>query len=240
MNRGNLTGILTTFIRKYYTVADEEKLKIIRSVRFPLLILVLLWLIRFADIVFDLNLNEFGLYPLQIKGLPGIFTSPFLHADFAHLFANSVPLLVLGSFLFYFYKEIAWMILFLIYLITGIWVWVYAREGTGHIGASGVIYGLASFLFFSGMIRRETGLLVITMLVAFLYGGLIWGVFPQLFPNQPISWESHLMGLLSGVVLAFYYRRQGPQKKTWDWGEDDGADDGSWSETQVDDHPPEQ
>jgi membrane associated rhomboid family serine protease len=229
---------LTNFIDKYYTVADEEKLRIYRSLRFPILLVVLLWLIKGVDILFELELNNFGLYPLEVKGLPGILTSPFLHADLAHLFANSVPFLILGSFLFYFYKEIAWMILFLIYLITGIWVWVYARDGAAHIGASGVIYGLASFLFFSGMIRRETGLLVITMLVAFLYGGLIWGIFPQLFPNQPISWESHLMGLLSGFVLAIYYRKQGPQRKKWDWGEEDEDDDGSWAEPQVDDHPP--
>lgn len=229
---------LTTFIAKYYVVADEEKLRIYRSLRFPVILVLLLWLIKGADVLFNLELNNYGLYPLQVKGLPGIFTSPFLHADLAHLFANSIPFLILGSFLFYFYKDIAWMILFLVYLITGIWVWVYARGGAAHIGASGVIYGLASFLFFSGMIRRETGLLVITMLVAFLYGGLIWGVFPQLFPNQPISWESHLMGLLSGFVLAIYYRKQGPQRKSWDWGEEDD-DDGSWAEPQIDDHPPE-
>lgn len=230
---------LTNFIDKYYTVADEEKLRIYRSLRFPVLLVALLWLIKGMDMLFDLELNNYGLYPLEVKGLPGILTSPFLHADLAHLFANSIPFLILGSFLFYFYKEIAWMILFLIYLITGIWVWVYARGGAAHIGASGVIYGLASFLFFSGMIRRETGLLVITMLVAFLYGGLIWGIFPQLFPNQPISWESHLMGLLSGFVLAVYYRKQGPQRKKWDWGEDDEDDDGSWAEPQINDHPPE-
>ena len=230
---------LTNFKQNYYAVADEEKLRIYRSLRIPVILVLLLWLIKGADMLFDLELNNYGLFPLQVKGLPGIFTSPFLHADLAHLFANSIPLLILGSFLFYFYKDIAWMILFLTYIITGIWVWVYARGGAAHIGASGVIYGLASFLFFSGMIRRETGLLVITMLVAFLYGGLVWGVFPQLFPNQPISWESHLMGLLAGFVLAIYYRKQGPQRKSWDWGEEDEDDDGSWAEPQIDDHPPE-
>jgi membrane associated rhomboid family serine protease len=230
---------LTNFMRKYYAMADEEKLRIYRSLRFPIMIVVILWLVKGADMLFELELNQFGLYPLQIKGIPGIFTSPFLHADLAHLFANTIPFLILGSFLFYFYKDIAWMILFLIYLITGIWVWVYARGNGAHIGASGVIYGLASFLFFSGMIRRESSLLVITMLVAFLYGGLIWGIFPQLFPNQPISWESHLLGLLSGLILAVYYRKQGPQRKTWDWGDENEEDDGLWAEPQVDEHPPE-
>ena len=219
-------------------MADQEKLRIYRSLLFPAILVLLLWVVKGVDVLFDLELNSYGLYPLQVKGIPGIFTSPFLHADVAHLFANSIPLLILGSFLFYFYRDIAWMILFLTYVITGIWVWVFARGGTEHIGASGVIYGLASFLFFSGMIRRETGLLVITMLVAFLYGGLIWGVFPQLFPNQPISWESHLMGLLAGLVLALYYRKQGPQRKIYDWGDEEEDDDGSWAQPQVDDHLP--
>jgi membrane associated rhomboid family serine protease len=230
---------LTNFNENYYALADEEKIRFYRSFFYPALFLILLWLIKGADILFDLGLNYWGLYPLQAKGLIGIFTSPFLHADLAHLFANSIPLLVLGAFLFYFYQKIAWMILGLLYIITGIWVWVYARGSAGHIGASGIIYGLASFLFFSGIIRRETGLLVITMLVAFLYGGLIWGIFPQLFPNQPISWESHLMGLLAGIVLAVYYRNQGPQRKSWDWGDEDENEDGSWAETQIDDHSPE-
>ena len=239
--RCNPDTILTNFNVKYYLLADQEKIRLVRSMLYPALFVVLLWVIKFVDLVFDLNLNNYGLYPLQVKGLPGILTSPFLHANLAHLFANSIPLLVLGSFLFYFYKEIAWMILVLIYLITGTWVWCFARGDAAHIGASGIIYGLASFIFFSGIIRKETGLLVVTLLVAFLYGGLIWGIFPQLFPNQPISWESHLMGLLAGLVLAVYFRKLGPQKKPWDWGdEQDEDDDGSWADPQVDDHPAEQ
>jgi len=221
-------------------MADEEKLKIFSSMLVPMLLVAILWLVRGADMLFDLDLNQYGLYPLQAKGLRGIFTSPFLHADLAHLFANSLPLLVLGSFLFYFYRDIAWMILALIYLITGAWVWVFARGGAAHIGASGIIYGLASFLFFSGIIRRETGLMVLTLLVTFLYGGLIWGIFPQLFPNQPVSWESHLMGLISGLVLAVYYRKQGPQRKKWEWEDEEEEEDGSWADHQVGGNAPEQ
>jgi len=233
-------AILTNFNGNYYILDNDEKIKFYRSFFYPAIFVILLWVIKGADIIFDLELYRYGLYPLQTKGLIGIFTAPFLHANIAHLFANSVPLLVLGAFLFYFYTDIAWMILGLLYLITGTWVWFFARGGAAHIGASGVIYGLASFLFFSGIIRREKGLLVITLLVAFLYGGLIWGIFPQLFPNQPISWESHTMGLLAGIVLALYYRNQGPQRKTWDWGEDQEDDDGSWADPQVEDHSPEQ
>mgnify|MGYP002867323965 CR=1 FL=1 len=238
-------------------MADPEKLKIYRSVVYPAMLLAVMWIVRLADMWFDLGLNEYGLYPLQARGLPGILTSPLLHADLAHLFANSIPFLVLGSFLFFFYREIAWLILALLWLLTGAWVWVLARGGTCHIGASGVVYGLAAFLFFSGLIRRERGLLVITMLVAFLYGGLVWGVFPQLFPDKPISWESHLMGFVAGLVLAVYYRREGPQRRQYEWEdeedeEDETEEDGgdppgkdagvyheSWDNPQVRYHPPE-
>jgi membrane associated rhomboid family serine protease len=238
--RCTFNAILTNFNENYYTLENDEKIKFYRSFFYPVVFVIILWIIKGADIFFDLDLNRYGLFPLQAKGLIGIFTAPLLHANIAHLFANSIPLLVLGAFLFYFYIDIAWMILGLLYLITGIWVWVFARGDAAHIGASGVIYGLASFLFFSGIIRRETGLLVITLLVAFLYGGLIWGIFPQLFPNQPISWESHTMGLLAGIVLAIYYRNQGPQRKIWHWEEDDEDDDGSWADPQVNDHLPEE
>lgn len=214
-------------------MAEREKLKFFRSFFYPLILVILLWVIRFIDIIFETGLNEYGLRPLQLKGLAGILTSPFLHADYAHLFANSAPLLILGALLFYFYKEIAWQVLIWLVIITGFWVWTFAVRGTVHIGASGVIYGLASFLIFSGIIRRETSLMVITLLVTFLYGGLIWGVFPQFFPNKPISWESHGMGFLAGIVLAVFYRNQGLQRKLPDWDETEDEDDHNayWNKT---------
>jgi membrane associated rhomboid family serine protease len=232
-------------------MADEEKLKIYRCLFYPGMLVLLLWVIKGVDTAFDLGLNRFGLWPLHYEGLIGIFTAPLLHADVAHLFANSVPLLILGALLFYFYREIAWQILALTWSLTGLWVWTFARDNAVHIGASGVVYGLASFLFFSGIIRRAKSLMVITLLVTFLYGGMIWGIFPQLFPNQPISWESHLMGLLAGAILAVYFRKRGPQRQEYQWEEEeeeqedqddqDGPDgnDSSWSQPEVHYHPPE-
>jgi len=205
-------------------LAETEKIRFLRSFFFPVIFVLILWLIRGMDVVFQLDLNDYGLYPLEPKGLIGIFTAPLLHANLSHLFANSIPLIVLGALLFYFYKEIAWLILILLYLITGIWVWTFARGGAAHIGASGVIYGLAAFLFFSGIIRREPALMVITLLVTFLYGSIIWGVFPEFFPNQHISWESHFMGLLAGLVLAIYYRKSGPQPQMHEWEEEEDED----------------
>jgi membrane associated rhomboid family serine protease len=183
-------------------------------------------MIRLSDMIWDLGINAYGLSPLNAMGLLGIVTAPLLHEGFSHLFANSVPLLVLGSLLFYFYRQIAYEVFFLIWLMTGAWVWVFASPHSVHIGASGLVYGLAAFLILSGMIRRERSLMIITLLVVFLYGGLLWGVFPQFFPKERISWESHLMGLLSGIILAIWYRKSGPQKKIYEWADDEVEESG--------------
>jgi len=204
---------------------------------FPFAFVIFLWLIKAADVIWDMGMNDYGLYPLKAKGLLGIITSPLLHAGFSHLFANTVPLLVLGSLLFYFYRPLAWNVFFLVWLMTGVWVWVFARGNAAHIGASGIIYGLASFLFLSGIIRREQKLMIITLLVTFLYGSLLWGFFPQFFPKEHISWESHLMGFLSGALLAIYYRKSGPQRKVYEWNdeEEEEGDDAYWKSTSTGD-----
>jgi len=204
---------------------NNERGKIIQSLIYPALFVILIWLVKLFELTFKIDLSEYGLQPLHFKGLLGIITAPLLHEGFSHLFANSVPLFLLGGLLFYFYEEIAWRILILIYLLTGIWVWVFARGDSVHIGASGVVYGLAAFLFLSGIIRRETKLMAITLLTTFLYGGMVWGIFPQFFPLKQISWESHLMGLLAGSILAFYYRKSGPQRKIYEWEEDEEEDE---------------
>lgn len=214
-------------------------MRFIRSFFYPVIFLLILWLIKIIELVFSLNLATYGLYPLQLKGIPGILTAPFIHADLSHLLANSIPLLILGALLFYFYKEIAWPVLLFLYLLTGIWVWALARGTAAHIGASGIIYGMASFLFFSGIIRREAPLMVITLLVTFLYGGLIWGIFPQFFPAQRISWESHLMGLLAGIVLAIYFRKSGPQRKKYEWEDEDSDNEDSPGSTEYSEFDPE-
>lgn len=213
-----------------------EQKRFFQSLIFPVAFVLLLWLIKAADVIWDMDMNEYGLYPLKVKGLLGIITSPLLHAGFSHLFANTIPLLVLGSLLFYFYRPLAWQVFFLIWLMTGVWVWVFARGSGVHIGASGIIYGLASFLFLSGIIRREQRLMIITLLVTFLYGSLLWGLFPQFFPKEHISWESHLMGLLSGALLAIYYRKSGPQKKVYHWDDEDDSEqeeDAYWKSTST-------
>jgi len=198
----------------------HEKRKIIQSLYFPMLFVALIWIIRLGEMVTQIDLGFLGVYPRKLHGLIGILTSPLLHADLKHIFANSIPLLVLGGCLFYFYKELAVKTFLWIYVITGLCVWTGGREAY-HIGASGVVYGLAAFLFFSGIIRRDGKLLAITLLVTFLYGSMVWGIFPDFFPDQNISFESHFWGMVTGAILAVYFRKIGPQKPKYDWEEED-------------------
>lgn len=195
---------------------QNEVKAMLKSLFVPAILWVLMVLAAASEWLFGISFSRYGIHPLHADGLPGIVLSPFIHSDWKHLAANSLPLLVLGSALFYFYKPIAVRILVLITLLTGLWVWLGARGGV-HIGASGVIYGLSSFLFVSGIIRRETRLMALSLIVVFLYGGFIWGVFPQFFPQQNISWESHLSGMIAGLILAIFYRSEGPQRKTYSW-----------------------
>lgn len=200
------------------TLTDQELNSIqqrlfFHSLFFPSLFLLLIWMVKIVEYTLHLNFVEYGLFPLEWKGLRGILLSPLIHGSFKHLFNNSVPILVLGIALFYFYRELAYRIFFLIYLMSGLWLWFFGRQAY-HIGASGLVYGLASFLFFSGIFRRYYRLMAISLLVVFLYGSLIWGVFPIL---EHISWEAHLMGGIAGLILAVFYKNQGPQRPKYSW-----------------------
>lgn len=159
--------------------------------------------------------------PRDFEGLRGIILSPFIHGEWNHLFSNLLPMLVLGAILFTSYREIAFRVFFLIYMLTGIWVWMFARESY-HIGASGVVYGLWSFVLISGFLRRRSDLIVLSFLLVFLYGSLFWGLFP-IFPD--VSFEAHVSGMLAGVMCAIYYLRQGPQKPKYFEDEDEEPDD---------------
>lgn len=203
---------------------NKELKSIFRSLLFPFVFTVLMWVVKIFEVETGIDLSFLGIYPLQLKGIPGIFASPFIHGDWSHLYANTFPFLILSSCIFYFYREIAFKVFFLIWGITGLWVWFWGREAF-HIGSSGLVYGFAAFVFLSGILRRDKRLVAISFLVTFIYGSLIWGLFPELFPEKNISWESHLMGLIAGIVLAFYFRREGPQKKEYQWDEEEEVPD---------------
>ncbi len=176
---------------------------------FPFTFVVILWLIQLAQGFLQDDWAVYSVYPRTFAGLRGIFTSPLLHAGWEHLIGNTIPLIVLGYLLFNAYKGIAGKVFWFVYLLNGALLWFFAREAF-HLGASGVVYGLASFLFFSGMIRRHPQLAMISFLVVFLYGSMVWGIFP--FDPQ-VSWEAHLYGGLTGLILSVVFRKEGPQPR---------------------------
>ena len=184
----------------------------------PGIFIFFMWLVKIIEALFQIDLSDFGIYPRETEGLAGILFSPFIHSDFKHLFNNSLPLFFLSMSLFYFYSEIALKVFTLTFFITGILVWVGGREAW-HIGASGLVYGLASFLFFSGIIRRHFRLIALSLLIVFLYGSMVWGLFPGIYEN--VSWESHMLGFFSGILLTVWYRNEGPQQETYDWMNED-------------------
>jgi membrane associated rhomboid family serine protease len=200
--------------------------KLFFSILYPVLFVLLLWTIRVFEDVEKINLSFYGLYPRTIKGLLGIVTSPLLHADYDHLWANSLPLLVLGPIILFFYRSIAFQIFFWVYLMTGVWVWAAGRDSY-HIGASGIIYGFITFLFFSGIFRKDTRLLALSLLVTFLYGSAIWGILPL---QNGMSYESHMLGSLAGLITAYNFRKEGPPPRKYDLGDDEGEEPGTENE----------
>ena len=181
----------------------SEKRRLKFSLIPPGFLLLIMWAIKAVEYAFNLNWYSYGIFPKTLSGLKGILFSPFLHGDFDHLISNSIPFLLLGTALFYFYRNISYKVFGLIYLLSGFWVWLAARDAY-HIGASGMIYGLASFLFFSGLIHRNRNLASISLIIVFIYGSMIWGIFP-LF--EGMSWESHLFGGITGLILSFAFAR---------------------------------
>lgn len=138
-----------------------------------------------------------------------------------HLISNTIPLIVLLFLLHFFYQNLFRKVLIGILLLSGIWVWIAARPNF-HLGASAMVYGLCLFIFVSGILRKHALLTRISLLVVFLYGSMIWGIFP-IYPNM--SWEGHLFGALSGTILAFYYKKEGPQRNTYPWENEEDVDD---------------
>lgn len=214
---------------------ETEKTRLIGAAAIPLILLILMWVVEFIQYAFGINFFELGVHPLHWDGLPGILLMPFIHSGVKHLMANSLPFLILGTALFYFYRGISLKVLIGIWILSGIWVWFGGRGDSWHIGVSGVIYGLSSFLFFSGLIRKDNRLAALALVVAFLYGSMIWGIFPDFFPDKNISWEGHLGGLVAGIILAFYYRKSGPQRKRYSWEfeeeEEEEEDDSYWKQS---------
>ncbi|MDO9261569.1 MAG: rhomboid family intramembrane serine protease [Flavobacteriaceae bacterium] len=185
----------------------------IKTVLLPLILIFIMWWVYWFEITFGYNFNDFGIYPRTLSGLKGILFSPFVHANAQHLFNNSIPLLVLLLVLGYFYQPIATKVLLFGWLGTGIITWLIARPSF-HIGASGIVYLLVSFIFFSGIFRKYYRLIAVSLVVIFLYGSMTWYLFPI---EKGISFEGHAAGFIIGFTLAILYKNQGPQQEEIVW-----------------------
>ncbi|HLP73099.1 MAG TPA: rhomboid family intramembrane serine protease [Bacteroidales bacterium] len=201
---------------------DFYKKKLLLSMIIPGIIVVVLWLVKIFEILSGMDFAHAGIFPLRTAGLPGILLSPFVHENFKHLFNNTLPLFFLMTALFYFYSEISLKVLGWTWLLTGILVW-FAGRPAWHIGASGLVYGLASFLFFGGIVRKHLRLAALSLLIVFLYGSMVWGIFPDVYKN--VSWESHMLGFVSGILLTIVYRKEGPRDDVKLWIDDDEDDE---------------
>ena len=165
----------------------------------PLFFVFTLWLVFWYELQFQHNLSHFGIYPREVYGLKGIVFSPFLHGDIEHLANNSVALLVLLPILRYFYKEQSFVVLLFGIIFSGLGTWLLGRPSY-HIGASGLIYALVSFIFFKGIFTKYYRLVALSFTIVILYGGSVWYMFPNV--KEGISWEGHLAGFIVGLALA--------------------------------------
>ncbi len=170
------------------------------AVQFPIYLILIMWLVHILKLTLNLSLGNYGLLPRSTDGIIGIFTAPFIHGSFQHLTSNTIPLFILTLIILLFYRKIAYQSMLLIYVLTGAAVWAFARGNQIHIGASGVVYGLVSFVFWTGIFRRDVKSIMLALVMTILYSGLFLGILPN---QKGISWESHLFGGIVGIFVAF-------------------------------------
>ncbi len=162
----------------------------------------IIWFIHVLQQLFSFDFSHLGVLPRALEGVIGIFTAPLIHGDFGHLTSNTFPFLVCSSIIMYFYRNIALYAIGMIYIMTGVFVWCFARP-VYHIGASGVVYGLVAFIFWCGIFVKDVRSIVLALIVTMLYSGMFLGLLPN---QEGISWESHLFGGIVGIAVAYIFK----------------------------------
>ena len=183
----------------------------------PLMAMILIWVVYWVELVIGVNFNEMGVKPRTLLGLRGVVLSPFIHGSLEHLYNNTIPLGILLSALWYFYRDVAWKVLVYGILLSGLITWLIGRTSY-HIGASGFIYVLASFIFFKGIFSSHFRLIALSLIVVFIYGSMLWYIFPV---KDGMSWEGHLAGFLTGLFLAKVVKASIPPTKKYEWEKED-------------------
>lgn len=175
----------------------------------------LLWVIKSAEIIFSLDLTDFGVIPKQVSGLMGILTAPLVHGSLEHLFNNTLPLLILGTMLVYGYPKSRLRVLATVWLLSGLGVWLFARHAW-HIGASGITHGIFFYLFVVSLFRRDKSSIAIMMVAFFMYGGMTMTIFPR---QQEVSFEAHFFGAVAGILAALLWHKLDPKpiEKKYSW-----------------------
>jgi membrane associated rhomboid family serine protease len=197
-----------------YTGSEQARAHFRLAVKIAFGFVALIWLIDAMQWALDLEPDPYGIRPRELAGLPGVLFAPLVHSGFAHLVANSPPLVVVGVAMLFLYPNSALRVLPAVYFGPGIVVWVLGRESV-HLGASGLVYGLVAYVLAAGLLRRDRRAIAASLAVYFMYGSLVWGLLPSQFG---VSWETHLAATLIGVAFAIALRRLDvPPRKRYVW-----------------------
>jgi len=205
-----------------YTHSNRARANFQLAMRIALVLIGVIWAVFIVDNAFGLRLARFGLRPGSVEGLLGVFTAPLLHANFQHILSNTLPLFISLVAVLYLFPNSSLRVIPAVWLGSGLLAWFFARPSL-HIGASGLVYGLLAFAFFSGLLKRDMRSISVSLLIGFLYGSMVWGILPT---RPQMSWETHLSGAVVGVMMAIIYRKwdRVPVKR-YDWEDDDSVPD---------------
>lgn len=232
MNDSNqISSTETSSTEVSITQRENKPSPLIKGWQYIVYFVLLLWVIESAEELFNISFSPLSIFPQNLFGLVGVIFAPFLHSNYDHLIANSLPLLLLGGLLFYGYPVSKWKTIAIVWVISGVGVWLFGRPSY-HLGASGIVSGLFYFLFFASIFRRDKRSIALMFIAVLMYGGILLGILPW---DPKISFESHLFGAVGGIFSALLFRSQDPklERKIYDWefenvmDEQDNAEDTS-------------
>lgn len=183
-------------------MANKTSNRLLQSLGVPAIFVGILVLIQLLSSLLGLQLGVYGIYPRDLTGFRGVFFAPLLHSGWPHLISNAPPLFFMSAMILYFYRRVGFKAITMIYILTGLAVWLFGRS-VFHIGASGVVYGLVAFVAWMGIFRRNIKSIALSLIVVFYYGSMFMGIVPG---QEGISWESHLFGALVGIFVAYWYK----------------------------------